>query len=305
MAESSLAASKLYSPFHLVAASNYMSRPRTVYDAFQHLNTTTRASEASYPPQLDHTTASTMSVPSPEFLIYDALLTACSTADIPSVTTLLEAGFDIEVCLPDGLRPLHIAAIDGHTDLVRVLLSFGAQIDARQTAGITPLHFAAAEGWCGTVRALLEEGKANIDAMDHGFMTALHHAAVAGQLEVVRELVGKGAGLELRDCVGLTPVGCAVVKGQTRAVSELLRLGASVDPRDKKGRTPLHLAARFGFLTIARVLVEAGADREAVCAKGLMPSEVVDKSNAWDMINFLCSERPQYDLLCLENIEYC
>ena len=43
---------------------------------------------------------------------------------------MVEAGADIEASAYDGFRPLHVAALHGHVEVVTTLVELGADIDA-------------------------------------------------------------------------------------------------------------------------------------------------------------------------------
>ena len=64
------------------------------------------------------------------------------------VRLLLEATASIEWQHPEdnAMRALHYAALKGHLEVVRVLLEFGADKDARDSLGMTPSQLAAAAG---------------------------------------------------------------------------------------------------------------------------------------------------------------
>ncbi|KAL3153955.1 hypothetical protein ABBQ32_013515 [Trebouxia sp. C0010 RCD-2024] len=95
------------------------------------------------------------------------------------VSELLMFGFDLEAPSAQGMTALHIAAENGHPELVEILLSHGTRVDSINLQGCTPLHTAAAQDQPESLRLLLTHG-ADTAAVDSLGRTALHHAAAAG-----------------------------------------------------------------------------------------------------------------------------
>ena len=118
-----------------------------------------------------------------------AFLSACEGGHVTEVDCLLHA-----LPNPDAREGqnnctgIHLAAMNGHSDVVRLLLEAGADKDAAMQHGTTALHPAAANGHSDVARLLLEAGADNDAAMQHG-TTALHKAALHGHLDVVRLLL--------------------------------------------------------------------------------------------------------------------
>ena len=52
--------------------------------------------------------------------------------------------------------PLHLACLQGHTDVVKVLLEAGAEVEARNSSLWTPLDCASAKGHVFCVHELLD-----------------------------------------------------------------------------------------------------------------------------------------------------
>ena len=137
--------------------------------------------------------------------------------------------------------PLHAAAYEGHSSVVRYLLDNGADVEqpreARQehdgatrkflgSPGSTAAWLACSEGHHGTV-ALLHSYGARFDVPDDHGWTPLHVACCEGHDEIVRFLIKKGM---------------------------------SVEPDTRSVDTPLTLACWAGHCEIVRVLHAAGAD---------------------------------------------
>lgn len=65
------------------------------------------------------------------------LLFMASRGDVKGVDDLLNEGIDVNSIDLDGRTALHIAACEGHIDVVKLVLSRRANIDARDRWGST------------------------------------------------------------------------------------------------------------------------------------------------------------------------
>jgi truncated hemoglobin YjbI len=146
-----------------------------------------------------------------------------------------------------GRTLLHGAAAAGSFATVELLLRLGADPNSTDTGGHTPLYSVANEckmpGAASVVRVLVEAG-ARVDACDGvKHCTALHMAARRGNREVAEALLDFGAGIEVRDSVGETPLRRAVNCDKPDVATLLLERSADMHSKGSKGLTPF-LAAR-------------------------------------------------------------
>jgi hypothetical protein len=81
----------------------------------------------------------------------------------------------------DGWTALHLAAQNGHNEVVQTLLKNNAAIDEKQKDGFTALHFAAQNGHNEVVQTLLKNNAA-IDEKTNNGETALQIAQRKGRL---------------------------------------------------------------------------------------------------------------------------
>ncbi|MBS0217782.1 MAG: ankyrin repeat domain-containing protein [Proteobacteria bacterium] len=168
------------------------------------------------------------------------VLMLASALGLPEmVTRLLRAGADVAAADPQGLAPIHCAALYGFTardrtrlvTLFDTLLLSGADANARAEAGVTPLLLllgARAEPGTGCDEAVILAGldrmldeDVQLDAQDPRGFGPLHIAALHGLMSVARRLRDSGAPLGQRDRLNRTPRDIALMRGFVDVAAEL------------------------------------------------------------------------------------
>ena len=69
---------------------------------------------------------------------------------------------------PEGTAPLHVAAQNGHIEIVRLLIQHGADKNMTDQHEATPLFKAAANGHIEIVRCLVQHGTGKNKSSDEG-----------------------------------------------------------------------------------------------------------------------------------------
>ncbi|GBN87765.1 Tankyrase [Araneus ventricosus] len=111
-----------------------------------------------------------------------------------------------------GYHPLHWAASNGYTSILKILLEAGANPTHVSNKGNTPLHTAASKGFCRIAEVLLQSVKYDnlddfINAQTYGTSTtALHVAAENKFMYIVRTLLRYGAIFSIKNIEGKTPL---------------------------------------------------------------------------------------------------
>jgi len=158
------------------------------------------------------------------------LLDAAKEGDAAAVRTLLTQGADPNFARGDGLAALHMAADEGHVEVVRLLIAAGAGVDARtRIGGYTPLHLASGGAHLSVVRALLDAGADPGVVTTTTGVTPLHMAASARNgHDVALALIEKGARIDAQEnSAGQTPLMFAAAAGRPDLVRLLLSHGAN------------------------------------------------------------------------------
>ncbi|KAI3822635.1 hypothetical protein L1987_10230 [Smallanthus sonchifolius] len=157
-----------------------------------------------------------------------------------------------------GFDPLHIAAREGHREIVKIFLDHDPGLS--KTVGqsnSTPLTTAAARGHSSVVDELLSRDSSLVDVTRSNGKNALHLAARQGHADIVNSLLKIDPQLARRtDKKGQTALHMAV-KG---VCCEVVRLLLHADPAivmlpDKFSNTALHVATRKKRVEIVNELL--------------------------------------------------
>ncbi len=156
--------------------------------------------------------------------------------------------------------PIHYAAKEGYLEIVKILISNRVDKEIKTSFGLTPLLVAAEFGHAEIVKFLLTE-KAEKNAKtipDNHCMNALHYAAVGGFADVVQVLLDAGIDKELKTTSGITALHFAVSSGNAEVVKILLMSGVDKEVKTALGHDILYLAASKGKKEVLLLLLKWG-----------------------------------------------
>ncbi|HSL70456.1 MAG TPA: ankyrin repeat domain-containing protein, partial [Longimicrobiales bacterium] len=222
--------------------------------------------------------------------------TAVALADVQAIRELVaQSPDDLERPMDRTnrrRRPLHLAVVKKQPAALAVLLQLGADPDAVDAAGLTPLDVAALNGETEMVRLLLEHGAAitlpaaialertaDIDRLlsaepealkpGNRYGTLIVRASEHGSADIIKRLLRAGASVNARDdtetaidqTAGYTPLHAAAWSANTAAVTVLLAHGADPNLRETKyGATPAGWAAYAGREEACQLILERDID---------------------------------------------
>lgn len=160
--------------------------------------------------------------------LHTPLHNACLLGDVVISEMLLQKGADVLAENDDGMTSLHLACLEGHTEIVKQILKYGlayrhrlvSYLDAKKN---TPLHLACESGFREIVQAILlhngDAGALNVDEV-----APVHIAARQGFVEIANILLEAADGnTNVLDNKRLTPLHYAAKHNQTEMIEFLLK----------------------------------------------------------------------------------
>lgn len=184
-------------------------------------------------------------------------------------------------------KPLYAAVWHNQIEIVRELLCCGALVNKTFKAGKTVMHCASEKGYLEIVNLLID-ANASVDP----FVTVdgvnthspLCAAIGAGHEAVVRMLIERGAGLDIADHDGNTPLAAAIRSKNSVLFSLLLDSGADVNA---SGGLAIKTAIELRSCSVFVGLIKKGADVFGALDTGETPLEFAKRLNYKDEVRIL------------------
>lgn len=188
------------------------------------------------------------------------LLTAAMQGDVPKLNSLVTTNVTVNAVDPNKRTALHVAASEGHTDMVKNLLEMRADVTLKDTFGNTPFNDAVREKRDQVVKILRESNESILLSLP-GCAAAVQmcEEAYAGNMEQIRRLVENGVSVNDPDYDGRTALHLAVCEGREDVVLYLLDRKADVNCQDRFGGTPMEDAIRHDRESVQKILLDHGA----------------------------------------------
>uniref|UniRef100_A0A0R3RSV7 ANK_REP_REGION domain-containing protein n=1 Tax=Elaeophora elaphi TaxID=1147741 RepID=A0A0R3RSV7_9BILA len=184
----------------------------------------------------------------------------------------------------NGYTVLHLAALLGHKEIVKILLNVDSQMARiKDRRGCLPIHLAAWNGHVDVIQTLINAEPNTVDAVNNAKESPLHLSAQHGHGKVVTVLLAKHADARMRNARAETALDVAARLGKANVCRllicncpELALQSASECITTDPGRSrhlaqvvyPLHAAARHGHIDCLQILCHSGFDLDYVTEEG-------------------------------------
>ena len=166
-----------------------------------------------------------------EFARGCAMLRACALGDKHKLQTFITEKKELLAFADyDRRTALHVAASEGHVQLVNLLLDAGANPNRSDRWGGSPLDDAQRHRH-PVVAATLRARGGRLGVRDHG--AALIAASSNGELDTVEMLLADGATADAADYDARTALHLAASEGHEKVVKLLCASGADVNREDR------------------------------------------------------------------------
>jgi len=216
---------------------------------------------------------------------------ACEAGDKDKVLSLIKQ-VDVNETDEYGYTGLHMAAENGHLEVVSILLENGAGINKLVFESLlTPLHLALSKGKFDVAKKLLESGAdPNLVSQIGICGPALHYAIVKENMDLVKMIVSKSGDVNLvEEMNGYSPLYLAATLNQIDTMKELIKSGADVNLVDYEEKSALHYAAANGLGDVIKLLVDNKADVTLKDSEGVTAEEAAENVKEEEIVVFLQS----------------
>ena len=186
---------------------------------------------------------------------------------------------------------LHCACQEGQLSCIQELMTHGAQIEAKTTVtGVTALHLAAIYH-PDSVKILIENYNAEVNARSLCGDTPLHVAIYGDNVSVIAVLASyKDCDVNARNNIDRTALHLACQHRHVACIHELMKHGAELEAGDDIGSTPLHLSVTSNHAEGVKVLIDTyGASINAANKRGDTPLHLAAAAGYTDMVELLTS----------------
>ena len=160
-----------------------------------------------------------------------------------------------------GWTALHCSAQSGNCELVAYFAEMGTDIQVKTNEGRNCLHIAALQGHLNLCKMLIDKHKIDLHLIDNAGYTALHYSAESGNFELVAYIAEMRTELHLKTNDGRNCLHIAALQGNLNLCKMLIdKHKVDVNVADKRGWTAVHFSAQSGNCQLVAYFAEMGTD---------------------------------------------
>jgi len=225
-----------------------------------------------------------------------ALMRAAQAGDAQTIANALDNDRSlIDTCDAHGWTMLCHAALNGHTELVRLLIERGADVRLNK-----PIHYSGQRQHKEICRLLVAAGAVDelLDSPNQNAVLA-YRAMYSFDAEKLAKLLRKYPELvTVRQLDGSMMLHEAAINGAVDVLEAILSAGSEIDARNKRGETALDRAVLHEQIDAGRYLIDHGASCDLFTAAACNAVEKV--AEAIDADPSLADARDENGLTLLE-----
>lgn len=214
---------------------------------------------------------------------------------------------------PDGLTPLHLAALAGHFNTTQVLLSLGADTSILNKKNQYPLFSALImpvlheqelrQNKINIFNLLKEKGNQPLNHRDNNGNTILHQMALQSFDELLEQTLVTNEELAyIKNNHIHYPIHTAILNNKTQCTILLLQVKDGTTLTDSKGGTPIHYAARYANKPLMEVCCELSTNINSIDFLGRTPLMLAAELGRLSAVQTLIAHGAKTDLTDLEGL---
>eukprot|EP01038_Epipyxis_sp_PR26KG_P013812 gene13812-18526_t len=206
-----------------------------------------------------------------DFILYQA----AQNGSLSQVTTALKNKAKVNIRNKKDSIPLHVAIINKHNDVAKLLIQAGSDLDLQDDYGRNTL-FLVAQARNYELCELVLSYNININSYNYLGETPLLAACVEGDEEMIKLLLKYGADSKWKNLKGLSCIAVVIQSSydtmkKLNIIRLLVEYHCNLESKSPGGWTPLIKCAFLGDKMLVEALVSHGANVNACADNGFTP----------------------------------
>ena len=185
-------------------------------------------------------------------------------------TLLTKYKFDVNIADNGERTALHFSAQSGNYDLFKYIAGMISDVYLEDIGGLNCLHVAAMEGHSNLCKTLVTKYKFDVNITNHNGRTALHSSAQSGNYHLFKYFAGVISDVYLKDIRGLNCLHVAAIEGHLNLCKTLVtKHEFDVNIANNDGGTALLSSAQSGNYDLFEYIAGMVSDAYVKDMRGL------------------------------------